>query len=175
MIRTPYINAAEVRALCNSLRQNGQPLYVPFRPLRDVPLRECFSVVAGHVSANGGQAVLGWNIVELTGIWLEAEFHAIWRSPDGELLDLTPREFPQSQYLFLPDDEQPYEGTQVESKLHPLTNHPSVIRQIQLVRELFFYKNRPGQSDATSYTLTPKIAALEAEMQYLFTQFPWQR
>jgi hypothetical protein len=175
MIRTPDINAAEVRALCNSLRQNGQPFYVPFRPLPEAPLRECFSVVAGHVLANGGQVVLGWNIVELKGIWLEAEFHAIWRSPDGELLDLTPREFPQSQYLFLPDGEQPYEGTQVESKFHPLTNHPSVIKHIQLAPEFYYETNRADQSDATSYTFTPKIAALKAEMEYLLTQFPWQR
>lgn len=175
MIRTPDINAAEVRAICDSLCQDRQPVYVPFRPLLEAPLRECFSVVASHVSTNGGQVALGWNIVELKGIWIEAEFHANWNSPNSELIDLTPREFPLPQYLFLPDDEQRYEGIQVESKFYPLTSHQAVIRHIQLAREFFYETNRPDQSDAKSYTLTPKILALKAEMEYLLTQFPWQR
>ena len=174
MIRTPDIHAAEIRALCNTIRPNGQPLYVPFRPLQGVPLRECFTIVARHVATNGGQVVLGWNIVELKGIWLEAEFHAVWRSPGAELFDLTPREFPLSQYLFLPDDERMYDGAQVASKFYPLTTHPSVIRYIQVAQEIFYETNKPNQSDTTSYILTPKIVALTAEMECLLSQFPWQ-
>lgn len=53
------------------------------------PLR-CFWNVAAHVADNGGYIVFGWSIYEWPHVFWEAQHHAIWRDPSGNLVDITP-------------------------------------------------------------------------------------
>ena len=117
----------------------------------------------------------GWAILQLDGIWLEAEFHAVWRDQKGQLLDVTPREFPFQEYLFLPDPTRAYKGIQVESYFLPLTTHPAVLRHIELAHELFVETNRGELAYATSYPMTPRIASIKAEIEYTSSHFPRSR
>ena len=165
----------EVVKLCRSLVPGQQPVHVKYQPVQGVPVRECFPVVARYAATYGGAMRVGWNIVKLNGIWLEAEFHGVWESPERSLIDLTPRDYPQPHYLFLPDPSRKYEGRQVESVFFPLTTHPAVIRHIQLAREFFHETNKGELATASSFLQTPRIASLQEEMQQLLTQFPWQK
>lgn len=174
MLSIPNVLEQEVVDLCSSVAPGQTPVYVKHSPIKGASVRECFPVVIKYAATHGGRLRVGWNIVKLNGIWLEAEFHGVWESPEGILVDLTPRDFPQPQYLFLPDPARQYEGKQVESVFFPLTSNPAVIRHIQLAREFFNETNRGELANANSFTLTPRIAHLQNEMQLLLAQFPWQ-
>lgn len=70
------------------------------------PMLNCFGNVADAIQKFGGTLVCGWQIcastVEPTGVELEA--HAVWRTPSGELVEVTEAEpawlFAPSQRLF---------------------------------------------------------------------------
>lgn len=61
-----------------------------------------------HVSAkhaaltHGGARVHGWAVWQFEGMAL-AEFHSVWRKPDGALVDVTPPKFGASKVLFVED------------------------------------------------------------------------
>lgn len=38
----------------------------------------------------GGRLITGWGIWQWDNILVEAEAHAIWESPDNQLIDITP-------------------------------------------------------------------------------------
>jgi hypothetical protein len=175
MISVPGIQQTLVQQLVARIATGTEPLYVKHQPLAGKPLKECFSIVAEQVEAHGGERVCGWAILQLDGIWLEAEFHAVWCDQTGQLLDVTPRELPFREYLFLPDPARAHEGVQVESHFLPLTTHPCVCRYIELAHELFIETNRGELAYATNFSMTPRIADIKAEMEYVLKDFPWPR
>lgn len=58
---------------------------------------------------------------------VEAEFHAVWLSPEGQMIDITPKPHGETQILFVPDDRLGYSGVTVDNKRMPL-------RDDQLIR-----------------------------------------
>jgi hypothetical protein len=63
--------------------------FVDVRPAPGAELGMCQRNVTEHIKANGGTLVHVWAIwVNL--LFLMGEFHAIWRSPTGTLVDVTP-------------------------------------------------------------------------------------
>lgn len=72
---------------------------------------ECFSNVANEVAKHGGQVVAGWAIWEWPGIYIEAEYHAVWQRPDGVLVDVTPRMEWLNGMTFVPDPTRPDDGS----------------------------------------------------------------
>jgi len=85
------------------------PLYVPVRPAPAAKPVYCFDNSVACAEAQGGAAVYGWAIWRWPGRWFEAEHHAVWRSPDGTLLDVTPQAGDPPRVLFLPDPAAPYD------------------------------------------------------------------
>jgi hypothetical protein len=71
---------------------------------------DCFNIVARKVARDGGTIQHGWSIGEWPTIMLEAEFHGVWVSASGELIDLTPQADPPDRILFLPDPNRKFEG-----------------------------------------------------------------
>ena len=56
---------------------------------------------------HGGKPQYGWIIgQDLKNNFLEARFHSVWLSPEGELIDLTPRNDNEKRIMFLPDPER---------------------------------------------------------------------
>lgn len=61
------------------------------------PLAEfnnCFKNCAAKVARDGGRVVLGWrktSATPLCNLISSIDHHAIWESPNGELVDITPR------------------------------------------------------------------------------------
>lgn len=52
----------------------------------------------------GGEVQPGWIISEVPEAgFIEAQFHAVWRSPEGLLVDITPRSDSEPLVLFVPD------------------------------------------------------------------------
>lgn len=54
-----------------------------------LPLGACYWNVAHVVQERGGALVLGWSITWWPRLFISAMHHAVWRSPDGALFDVT--------------------------------------------------------------------------------------
>lgn len=157
---------------CRKVSSHNVPVQVPHEPLPDKPLLECFSIVPEHVAAHGGKQLIGWAIWETPGVFIEAEFHAVWQNPDGALLDLTPRPVPLSNILFLPDSSREYAGRQVDNIRQPLVDDIDVTRFLYLFTRRFEILNKGDLADQHGAIQLPPRAAkayrdMEKEMEKL--------
>jgi hypothetical protein len=67
----------------------------------------CSDGVAEKVKTAGGSPVFGWCIWEWAGVMWTAEFHCVWKSAAGELVDITPKPQGETQIVFAPDENIP--------------------------------------------------------------------
>ena len=90
-----------------------------------------------HVVQYGGTGVTGWAIWEVPQLFIEAEFHAVWRTKAGTLIDVSqpPQRF--DRILFLPDPETLYEGRNIDNVRQPLLDHPLVHKVIGRAQRRF--------------------------------------
>lgn len=63
----------------------------------------CFPNVAEKVKRDKGSIMYGWSVL-LGQFLVEAERHAVWKSPQGELIDITPSTSGMLTTLFIPED-----------------------------------------------------------------------
>lgn len=128
--------------LCHELVPGGQPKYLAVNPVPNVALNDCFPFVESYVRDHGGSVCFGWQIWEWSGIMIEAEFHAVWRSSMGELRDLTPKQVPVTRVLFVPDTDRKYQGQQVDNVRRSLSSDPQVSYFIRACEDEFEFLNR---------------------------------
>jgi len=141
MLKAAAHDAPHTQEFCRNVVTNGAPINVTCRPLPNYPENECFPIVEEYVADNGGERIIGWAIWERRGVFIEAEFHAIWRSPEGENIDIVPRLFPVDSITFLPDPNKRYVGLQVDNVRKPLVKDNDVIRYLYLFKRKFEIMN----------------------------------
>jgi hypothetical protein len=137
----PKTISDDIRYLVSELHLSDDPQYVRSRPDPGSSLNDCFPIVDAKVKAEGGQRVLGWQIWQ-TQLLVEAEFHAVWASTTGELLDITPKPCPLSEILFLSDPKAVYEGKQVNNVRMNITGNSLVDDLIAVYDAVFRIENR---------------------------------
>jgi hypothetical protein len=115
-----------VRDFCDRLCPGMIPVRLPLVRLSHARPLDCFESVRRHRRANGGDPAHGWQIWQWDGLFLEAEFHAVWRAPDGRLVDITPKRAPVKESLFVPDAVRTFTGTRVDNVRMALTPDPRV-------------------------------------------------
>lgn len=147
--------------LCKRIVSSGLPVSVPHLPLAGKPQLECFQTVAEYVAGHGGESVIGWAIWEVPGVYIEAEFHSVWRTSDGVLHDLTPRPIPLDSILFLPDPDREYRGRQVDNVRQPLVHDRDVFRYLYLATRIFELTNAGPLADQHGEISLPPKAAKE--------------
>lgn len=86
---------------------------------------ECFSNVEQAVKEFGGSIQYGWNIWQ-NYIYLDAEFHAVWRMPDGALKDVTPQMDGEKAITFVPADNRNYRGFSIKNRRYPCIDSDDV-------------------------------------------------
>ena len=123
---TPRSLYPKLAHFCEQLVAGVTPVWLPVRPASGARAMDCFSVVEARVRAHGGQSVTGWQLWEWPPFYLEAEFHAVWRSPNGQLIDLTPKEIPVHTILFLEDPTRPYGGRRRRNEMCALSGNPVI-------------------------------------------------
>lgn len=133
--------------LCAILVPDGKPTYVPVRPEQNTPPNECFPLVYAAISQHGGSPILGWSLWEFPGVFVEAEFHAVWASPSRELIDVTPKNCPVERVLFLPNKELTYSGRQVNNVRRPVSTDPFVADYLSTFDAEFELLNRGARAD----------------------------
>jgi len=143
---TPAVLSPELRALCNALVPDGEPLYVDVKPLADAREDDCFPLVQQQVRSFGGQSVIGWSLWEFPTLFFEAEFHCVWRQADGNLVDVAPKRADCARVFFLPDGRRHYEGMQVNNIRRPLRQEPALLAYFASFDSEFDLLNRGARA-----------------------------
>lgn len=132
-----------VSLLCAKISPGVVPRYVPVCPVPGAGPTDCFLNVPKHMATQGGTLLHGWRILELPGIFIEAEFHGIWVSPVGEYIDITPSQSTDTETLFLPDPDKTFDElafTRHDNIRLPLKEHPVVHAFIAQCEDIYRYE-----------------------------------
>ena len=135
--RVPDKVTSPVKRLHNRIAPNERLQYVKVLIESDAEINECFPNLERKIKRDGGGIQYGWAIWYLPGILMEAEFHAVWVSPKGELIDISPHQIQFKEILFLPDSGTVYSGRQINNIRIPLNKDPRMKEYIRLHEELF--------------------------------------
>jgi hypothetical protein len=139
---TPTTISDAIIAFCRDIDSTQKPVYVSVKPVSGAVLNECFSSVRDYINQHYGGIKFGWIIWELPGIFLEAEFHAVWISPSHELVDITPKADNENAILFLPDSKRAYEDRLIENLRKPLIVNADTLRWLRDGHALFLIKQK---------------------------------
>lgn len=99
---TPVELTPKITAFCASL-VDQPPLYLPVVPDQNGFYGWCNTGVLEKTKIDGGTPVYGWTIWEWPNVLATAEFHCVWESPTGELIDITPKPQDEKTILFVAD------------------------------------------------------------------------
>ena len=139
---TPATLSPSLRALAHEIVPNGVPVYVDVQSIADAPSDECFVLVPEQVGRHGGEVVIGWALWEWPSLFVEAEFHSVWRAPNDSLLDISPKKTPAQKVLFLPDPSRQYEGRQVNNIRKAISKNAVVLQFLRAADAEYEFVNR---------------------------------
>lgn len=103
---TPGAINPEIIGLREALNADS-PVFVPVRDDPHGMYAFCNHGVLEKIEADGGAIRFGWNIWEYPGVYLTAEFHAVWIDPTGNLVDITPKPDRETRIVFVSDPTYP--------------------------------------------------------------------
>ncbi len=155
----------KIRYYANKIVANPVIKYIPVIPEPFANVNECFPNVKDKIRRNNGKMLIGWQIWE-TPILLEAEFHAIWQSPNNEEIDITPKLFNLNRILFVEDNDSNHTGIQVNNIRFNTTGNPLVDDFILLNDALFKIQNKRDRENKQKIILKGEEAIL---FEYLKT------
>ncbi len=159
---TPQGVSQEISKFCEGIVPGGVPVLVPVRPAPGAEVNRCHVNVACHVKENGGEAAFGW-IIWQSRVLLHAEAHCNWRSPQGELIDITPKADREGQVLFLPDPNMQWEGRMIPSCRVARNQWLSVCKLIQLHEQIDQLQARHRPGDPVSLLDVKRLLLLQME------------
>lgn len=158
---TPAAITPEIIAFCDSLKADP-PVYLPVQKDRNGMYGFCNIGVLEKIKVDGGAIRFGWIIWEYPRAYLTAEFHAVWVSATGELIDITPKPDGETRIVFAGDTSYPAEFDFLKRpnnrrmRTYQATHRPGVASA-----EI----NRPTESERRQPDLEAELEALRAEMQ----------
>jgi hypothetical protein len=150
MITTPKRITPAIRKFCRTIDPTQTPVYVPVQPDRGAEPNMCFPVVNQKVQRDGGSIQHGWTIWEWPSFMLEAEFHAVWVTPDGTYLDVVPKVDGERRILFLPDSQRVWERKVVPNRRKALRCYNPILDEyLATAKEMDELSIRYCQPDGT--------------------------
>jgi hypothetical protein len=128
---TPADISPPIRKLCRDVAGSVEPGYIPVR--------------TGTETA-GLTAVPGWAIWQCADALIEAEFHLAWRTPSGELVDITARPGGEETILFVEDPKRSAAAADVDRERRALRRDPLIEDFITLGRKqyLLLHADQPA-------------------------------
>lgn len=147
---TPRIpsDTQELRALARRLVPDEVPVILDVEHPPGAKPRDCTANVERVIDVHGGEMQLGWLLWEmLPGVMIEAEFHAVWVDPRGNLRDVTPRALGAGKSAFLPDPTLVYEGRQINNVRVALVDDALLREYIGVADAYFEATNRGALAD----------------------------
>lgn len=141
MIQVPELADEHVKELTMIVCPESKPIYVNVEPESFAEVNECFPAVEKKIEKDGGSRVLGWQIWK-TKILIEAEFHAIWKSIGGKLIDITPKQIQFPRILFLSDSKAKYNCVQVDNIRLNISGNRLVDDFIEIAKAIYKMENK---------------------------------
>src|SRR5437879_5097211 len=129
--KTPPEIDRTILDFCDGIRRGIEPVYVPIKTGDATGYLDCYHNVQAKTKTNQGQIEYGWAIYVDPGWLIEAMHHAVWVSPDGERICVSPH-VNESRLLFLPDPERPYQGKPIGNFRRGLRDDPRMTEYIRL-------------------------------------------
>lgn len=114
-VTTPQSITSAISSLCSELVASPSPQYLSLQAESYAIPGDCYGAVSVKVRRDGGAAQYGWIIWQTAELMIEAEFHAVWKSSDGTLTDITPKVDGETVVLFLPDPVRVDEGGRIDN------------------------------------------------------------
>lgn len=114
VLKVPKRINKKVRIIATKISENPEIEYITVIPEPYSIINECFPNVEKKITNDGGKLIYGWQIWE-DQYFIEAEFHGIWESPEGNLIDISPKKNNEKRILFIQDKNRVYEGFQVKN------------------------------------------------------------
>jgi len=105
------------------------------------PKNFCWFNCLEHSLINGGSVICGWGFWQRGCAHYVAQHHAIWKSPTGDYIDLTPNNV-SNTVLFMPDNRAPFD-------FHKL-RCPFNFERIGATSEVWF---APGGFESKSFSI----------------------
>ncbi|MEY3498429.1 MAG: hypothetical protein RL308_98 [Bacteroidota bacterium] len=112
--------------LLKKINSQNNPILVPVKVEEYSKPDNCFFNVKEKVSKDKGEIIYGWKLYQ-TQLLLEAERHAVWKSPLGELIDISPDSANSNSIVFIQEDNGwIYNGYYSDNVRVNITNNPLV-------------------------------------------------
>jgi len=144
--RTPPAIDKHIKRLIARVVPGGQPVYLSVQPGANAIPGECFANVAAKVAADGGSILYGWQLWEWPHVLVEAEFHSVWRSPDGSLHEITPKHDGDERILFVHDPRRTYSGTPIDNVRVAVRDELLVHHFIEVAERMVRVRIRSGMT-----------------------------
>lgn len=158
MQTTPQSIDATVLELCERANPVSTPVFVPVQTVAGAEHRDCYANVERMVKEAGGTIEYGWAVWLEPGFLIEAEHHAVWVSPGGVRMDVSPRAS-ETQILFLPG-APPYNNRPIPNIRLGLSAHPRMREYLAIHEQLDELQQRSVTPDG-HIILTPQIQDLQ--------------
>ncbi len=165
-VTTPRDITPEIQELCQTISEY-EPVFVPVIADSKSLINECFYNVDAYIAEHGGQRVIGRSIWQRANVMIEAVAHAVWKSPDGELIDVTSHGNEISAILFLATPKMTYEGNVIPSIRKTLTASLLVAEFIALYDER---DKIASETPGNTYSLSTDMLRRMLEIEQIFNK-----
>jgi hypothetical protein len=155
---TPAAISRPILKLCKEVAGNAEARFIPVRTGSQAPALSAFDAVALKIDQEGGSLQPGWAVWEFADALIEAEFHAVWRSPEGELVDIAARPGGEQTILFVEDARRSASGAAVDSERRALRRDPLIEDFITLGRKQFLLLHADAGTTADAPALMRRLA-----------------
>jgi hypothetical protein len=153
--RTPPEITKYITRLIAKVGPGQLPVYLTVEPDEDAKVNECFPNVQAKIARSGGTMLCGWQLWEWPSVLVEAEFHAIWVSPDGVLNEITPKQDGERTILFVPIPSLTYKGMAKDNVRIPIRDDLLVHHFIRVSEEIFKVMNQGERAGKYGYVHIP--------------------
>lgn len=152
------------------------PFFVDITPEVGAIPNQCHVIIEQLISQKGGEQVFGWSLWEFYVrdrlAWVEAQFHSLWRSPDGQLVDPTPDEDNELQRLFVCDPNRRFQGHAIPKQYWPQTDNPLILEALVLFRQAEALHVTYKYGDLLSQADAARLLSLRQKASILLMGFP---
>jgi hypothetical protein len=146
-------------------------VYVDVIPDSDSTFGECCPNVLRKVEQKSGEVVYGWKFYEFSYM-IEAEFHAIWKSPNGKFIDITPSAVPSTtKILFGIDRNKKFDGSRIDNYRLNTTDNELVDDIIEIEKAKFKFIDTAQNVDNNGFVL---MNAHEQKIWQLLYEFSFE-
>lgn len=131
------------------------PILLTVEKAADAVPHECFPTVERVIGREGGSLQHGWIFWVWPHVLVEAEFHGVWRDPQGQLHEVTGSER-DTNIWFVPDNKRRFEGKQIDNVRLAIRDDQVIHDYIWCAEEYFRVTNRGDRAGKFGRVMIPK-------------------